>query len=133
MGEQHQQTVIFDPSDLASKWGFSDGDLLADLLWDLEQSEGVVVPPAGVHSGEHRVLIAAVRRWVVPVLDGVDLDIYEIGSIHNPIRCRSVNGREVDDRDPDDVPPELAVEPVVVPVEEVRALARAWRTEIGDG
>lgn len=70
--------VTFYATDLASKWGFCDGDILSEFeLWDLFETVD-----------EHEVLIRLVRDHLLPLLPeltGVD----EIETCHNPIRART--------------------------------------------
>jgi len=67
-------TFTLTAEDLASKWGFADGDLFFDFLWDHDLGD----------VDKHRVLVEAVRRYLLPLLPGVQ--VYEIETIHNPIR-----------------------------------------------
>ena len=77
--------MIFHTDSLLSKWGFSDGDMLEDLLYDNNLGD----------VDTHTVLIKVVKEMVAPKVKQV-LDIYEIPSIHNPIRTNSVDGVAVD-------------------------------------
>ena len=101
--------------DLLSKWGFRDGDLFWDYCYDLEQQR--------IKVKSHDLLIAAVRRWLLPALDQ-EVETAEIISIHNPIRARSVAGVSVEGFWYDIEPPRLVTpEWVDVPEAEVRLLA----------
>jgi hypothetical protein len=70
---------------LLSKWGFNDGDILDDLLYD--------------HFGTfdedpHELLIKVVRVHILPKLEQM-VEVHEINTIHNPIRATSVNGVKI--------------------------------------
>ena len=69
---------------LLSKWGFNDGDMLDDLLMehDLDKVD------------DHKLLTELVLKYVLPKLDQkVEVEI--IGTAHNPIRARTVDGVDV--------------------------------------
>jgi len=77
------ETIAFYPEGLLHKFGFSDGDLLFNL-----------VEAHGLGVFHHDLLIAVVERLVVPLLEQ-DVETYTIGAtLHNPIRARSVDGEE---------------------------------------
>jgi hypothetical protein len=101
-------------SGLLSKWGFSDGDLLADCLQGLSPST------------QREVLRRLVRRFLLPALARThEIEVYEIGSHHNPIRASIVDGHSVDDGNRDeDI--ELTPSYVDVPIEAVLAIAGAY-------
>lgn len=105
---------------LASKWGFCDGDVLDDVVMDW-MDQGLIEPKGYMAFDEHALLVAAVRRWLLPVIKA-KVDVYEIGTIHNPIRTRSVDGVEIDEMDPSDGDRGLP-ESVVVPGEDLLVLA----------
>jgi hypothetical protein len=103
---------------LLSKWGFGDGDT-PDAWYD--------------YCDEHSInwsdlsypLVALVRAFLLPALDQ-DVEVVEIGTHHNPIRARTVNGVNVEDRWYEmDAGIELTPESVTVPMAEVVRLARA--------
>ena len=81
----HPSTIAFYPEGLLHKFGFSDGDILGDLT----EEHGLEV--------DHReLLVAVVERLVAPRLDQ-EVDIYTLwGTLHNPIRARTVDGDEAD-------------------------------------
>lgn len=95
--------IVLKASDLAKKSGFSDGDLISNLLSDLEEDaahvgleDRVALLDASAdetdeggypgHTGDHKVLIALVRKHLAPLLPGVAL--VDASSSHNPIRAR---------------------------------------------
>lgn len=67
-------TVRLHARSLASKWGFDDGDCLGPLLEPGDPSSNELLP-------------AAVRAYLAPLLPA-GVELYEISSIHNPIRAR---------------------------------------------
>lgn len=68
--------IILHASDLYSKWGFQDGDLLMDTQFD-EQLEKM---------DDHKALESLIREFLLPALpDPVEIEFYE--SIHNPVRA----------------------------------------------
>lgn len=89
--------IRFPTDGLLSKWGFGDGDMLDDLLFDWLDDTGRSIPERNGHRGtwEHRVLVRLVREFVVPAIDQ-PIEVYEIGTAHNPIRASSVNGEPWD-------------------------------------
>lgn len=111
-GSMSAETVSLFSEDLLSKWGFWDGDILNEVLWDRALEEGVK-PMGGDH---HAVLVRAVREYLLPVLDQ-DVEVYEIVTSHNPIRASSVDGVEVDDVGDDDQKPAITPDRVDVPVD----------------
>lgn len=84
--------MIFYTNDLLSKWGFSDGDILDDFLWNnnisLPSYEGED------YSRSHQALIHVVKTLIIPELDQ-RVAVTVIGCIHNPIRAVAVNDRDV--------------------------------------
>lgn len=117
-------TIRLDTAGLLSKWGFGDGDCLDDLLWDMVDDGTLTLDERRAGSGidfEHGVLVRVVREFVLPAIEQT-VEVYEIGTIHNPIRASSVNGREVDDRG--DNPFTITPEWVEVASSEVARIAR---------
>ncbi len=98
---------------LLSKWGFGDGSMLDDLIFD-----------AGIELDEHELLIRVVRSFVLPQIDQ-HVDVFEIGSIHNPIRADAVDGKKVDNYSDDHGVPPLTPEFVDVPDDVILRLARS--------
>jgi hypothetical protein len=97
--------VIFHTEGLLSKWGFEDGDMLDDLLWDCGYrgtDERAILDPVDeigpIYGFAHVVLIVTVVAHVLPAIDQV-VDVYTIGTIHNPIRARTVDGVAIDEID----------------------------------
>jgi hypothetical protein len=87
----HYETVHLFSQGLLSKWGFSDGDVLDDPLWDEADRRGD--DPRG--HDEHAVLIRAVREYLLPRLDQ-SVEVETTSTIHNPIRATKVDGVEVE-------------------------------------
>jgi hypothetical protein len=110
---------------LFSKYGFNDGDM-PDALMDWLDADH----PSVDYSVEdwHPVLVQLVRGHLLPLLpDG--LEVYEIDTIHNPIRARSLNGVDTTHLERAlDLPAEVAryaAVNVLVPFEDVLALLEA--------
>lgn len=78
-----------DDHDLRSRFGFGDGDLFWDFLYDRGYDPTYEIDPFTTLN--HAVLIRCVRRHLVPLLPA-DAKVYEIGTIHNPIRCDDLIG-----------------------------------------
>lgn len=86
----------FPTSGLLSKWGFGDGDMLDDLLWDngfFDHEIDASIPDDDFDTigFAHRVLIRVVREHVLPAIEQ-DVEAQDIHTIHNPIRAKTVNG-----------------------------------------
>lgn len=73
--------MIFYTDSLLSKFGFGDGDMLDDLLFD----NGINL------DNDHDFLIKVVREHVLPAVKQ-QVDVYEIVTIHNPIRAERIDG-----------------------------------------
>ena len=106
---------------LLSKWGFGDGDL-PDTVWDLIDAHGIDYAALDWH----RVLTQLVRERLLPALDQ-RVEVYEIDTIHNPVRAATIDGEPVSDdviygRVPE---PTLTPEYVVVPWEAALVAIRA--------
>lgn len=97
---------------LLSKWGFHDGDLL-EWLFEFGDYD------------RRAVLCAVVRKHLIPALKH-KVDVQEIETIHNPIRLRTVDDRDVTDEwyDPDNKT-KLTPEYVEVSGEEILAIAKS--------
>ena len=87
-------SVTLAASGLFSKWGFSDGDVLDDFMWEWRSDfEG---PPDYFFDGKpgsecphgfaHALPINLVRRHLLPVLPE-GFEIYHLSSAHNPVRA----------------------------------------------
>lgn len=86
-----EPTITLDSFGLLSKWGFGDGDT-PDQWLDYLDERGIDWDDA------EWPLAALVRRYLLPKLEeNHTIDVYEIGTIHNPIRARYVDGVEIDD------------------------------------
>ncbi|MEL4071705.1 hypothetical protein WKW50_16290 [Ochrobactrum sp. GPK 3] len=79
-------TYLFRAECLLSKFGFHDGDILDDDAFD-----GVLPDDLS----RHVPLIAAVRKYLLPLLDP-RVEVFEIDSIHNPIRATHDTAQFVD-------------------------------------
>lgn len=76
-------SVILNAQDLARKWGFEDGNILDDILWDAGFDDND--RPDHEHLFFHQeVLAEIVRIRLLPLCPGVRT--YLVGTIHNPIR-----------------------------------------------
>lgn len=60
---------------LCSKFGFMDGDVVTEMLWDADLDTDLC---------HHDLLIHLVRKHLLPLLPGIETRI--INCIHNPIR-----------------------------------------------
>lgn len=102
-------------SGLLSKWGFSDGEPPEEWLDYLDAR--------GIDPGDADwPLIALVRRYLLPALAAHhDIEVYELDTIHNPIRARVVDGAEIDDRADNGVT--LTPAAVSIPMDEVARIA----------
>ena len=111
-GPECPDKVLLFSDGLLSKWGFNDGDLL-DWLFDYDEKFDI-----------HAVLRAVVREKLLPALTD-KVEVFDIDTIHNPIRAQTVNGVDVTQNlyDPDQ-PIRLQPQFVEVSVEEVLRIAR---------
>ena len=85
------QSLILHASGLLSKWGFGDGDVLAQWWWDVYDEE-----PS---KNDHDLLYALVTQYLLPALrkEGNDVQVYRIHTNHNPVRAEYLNGRHLQD------------------------------------
>jgi hypothetical protein len=117
--------ILLDPADLANKWGFGDGDMFDELIYDWARERGLTGDDeydSGWPYVDSRMLLrAAVRRFVFPAIPKIIADhIEEIGTIHNPIRLPHWE----DDPRADGWEEELNnIEPVRVKIEDLQTLA----------
>lgn len=111
-GEQ----LILSSASLLSKWGFDDGnpfDEVADW-WHDRHGEPLMghcdcgYADLGVDRAE--LLEALIRRYLLPALDQ-RVEVEMIGTSHNPVRARSIDGVPV----PDAVIYGAAPDPVLTP------------------
>lgn len=115
--------IVFYAKGLQSKWGFGDGDMLDDLLYEhigtdeeIDHTFGGRDKCGALYTLKHAVLILAVERFVVPALDQT-VDTFRLYTIHNPIRAERING----DTDIEDYT--LTPAAVAVPGSAIRAIA----------
>lgn len=104
---------------LLSKYGFNDGDEPDPWLdWCDEQGIDYNADAWNWHAALRRL----VREHLLPKLDQT-VEVYDIDTIHNPIRASTVDGADIDDRadHPDGT---LTPEAVEVPYVEVLRIAR---------
>lgn len=79
---------------LLSKWGFGDGDVMFDYIYDLEDRGVIDV----MNVDEHAVLRGLVRRYLLPELrQHHEIELIDIETNHNPIRALHVDGIDVTD------------------------------------
>ena len=78
---------------LFSKWGFCDGDVLDDILWDLYEgytpNDYVFEGKSGAecdHGFSHALLIELVKQKLLPELP-VGFKIHHLSTCHNPVRA----------------------------------------------
>lgn len=114
-------SVELQATDLLSKWGFGDGDLLWDWAHD---NLGDDLDPDVYHPA----LRALVRKHLIPAIEaaGHTVDAFDIWTIHNPIRTGVLNGEPVDNRRPT-AQQEAALGDIAVTVsaDEIRAAIEA--------
>ncbi|MCJ7725722.1 MAG: hypothetical protein MUP76_04965 [Acidimicrobiia bacterium] len=100
-------TITFFPGGLLHKFGFSDGDLLFDLV---EEHHLAVY--------HHDLLAAVVERLLVPLLNQ-KVETYVIeATLHNPIRARTIDGEDASMGDL------LTPEAIDIPVADILEIAR---------
>lgn len=82
--------IHLNASDLFSKFGFNDGELIGDWLFDnYEQISDV---------DDRAVLVYLVRRYLLPKLADHTFTVDELVTNHNPIRVGEWEGAVWDDR-----------------------------------
>jgi len=81
---------------LLSKWGFNDGDEPEHLLDYMDEVE---INYNALPIDWHDALRSLVRKHLLPALaaNGHQVEVYDIDTIHNPIRASKVDGVEIDD------------------------------------
>ena len=77
------------------KSGFYDGDVLFDWAWDWAEADGSR-PPDSWFKNHHDALCQLVRVHLLPLVPG-EFTVYEVETIHNPIRIETWRGKEWDD------------------------------------
>lgn len=109
---------------LLSKWGFNDGDK-PEAVYDYCETHGV----SYLGLDWHATLVKVVRLYLLPALDQ-SVEVYEIETIHNPIRARTVNGEKCWSEA--DINPSVVLTPeyVEVPIARIIDLA-VWREADG--
>jgi hypothetical protein len=130
-GMLYSEGLVLISSGLLSKWGFGDGGVLDDDLFDELEEIGFweadlrsVRDPASAFSLSDQVLIRLVRTYLVPALDQA-VEVVEISTSHNPIRASKVDGVDVENCWYGDQPdPVLTPEAVVVPTADVLRVCR---------
>lgn len=90
-----QPTLTLYADGLCSKFGFNDGDWPEDLL---EYWVETGVDLSGVEW--HEALRKLVRIHLIPAMEaaGHTVEVYNIETVHNPIRARMIDGVEYDGR-----------------------------------
>ncbi len=118
MIEAQEGHLILDADGLLSKWGYCDGDIVIEW-WD-EQFDGEIPQDLLDHVDHHAVLSDLVRTHLVPVIieAGHTIEVYDIQSIHNPIRARILDGVEVE--------PSLANRQIFPPLSVMLPPALVW-------
>lgn len=85
------KTIYLNSDSLFSKWGFNDGDVLDEWLYENTAYSGSYErekpgTDASFHGFTHALLIRLVRKYLLPLAPR-QVSTYTIGSIHNPIRA----------------------------------------------
>jgi hypothetical protein len=114
MSEHPNTGLVLWADSLCSKWGFGDGDAPEAVEdWWEESGRGYA------DLDWHPILIRLVRSYLLTALaQHHNVQVYEISTIHNPIRAEVIDGHPVDCLAA--APPvSLAPEYVVVPWDEV--------------
>lgn len=113
--------LILRAEGLASKWGFGDGDMVSDYLYDLEDTGHTFTMP-----DRDKFLKLLIDKYLIPKLDDLDIsyEIHEVGTIHNPVRAYKINGEEVDHYSPDIVPDSLKGIEVSISVDDILSLLK---------
>lgn len=74
------EVIVLRACGLASKYGFSDGDILSEIIFDKLGYE------QWANARQSEILVDLVRERLLPLLPGVE--VYEISTCHNPIRAK---------------------------------------------
>lgn len=100
-------TISLKVSDLALKNGFSDGEAISAMIWDLENDPRHAGLEARVEAlddpadasgwpgltGDQKILAAIAARHLQPLVPDVELSAQ--GGCHNPVRALTEEGRAV--------------------------------------
>ena len=78
------KNLILHSDSLLSKWGFSDGDIISDYVYDNAGIDDFSYNP-------HKVLEELVKRYLLPKLDK-KVEIMFIDTNHNPVRAEMIDG-----------------------------------------
>lgn len=131
------QTITLDTDGLYSKWGFGDGDVLDDALYDLGYGDQYAKERDWLREDlsrfnfDHRVLIRVVHHVVVPALGAHHQigGVFTIHTIHNPVRATHCDGVEVDHYE--GPAPVLTPATVEVPLDLIKKIAEQEATVSG--
>lgn len=104
---------------LLSKWGFQDGDE-PEIVYDYCEAHGIDYTRLDWHA----TLVKLVRTYLLPALDQ-KVEVYEVETIHNPIRAETVDGSKAWSEADIDALVVLTSEYVDVPMDQV-AQAFEW-------
>ena len=74
------EVIVLRACGLASKYGFSDGDILSEIIFDKLGYE------QWANARQSEILVDLVRERLLPLLPGVE--VYEVITSHNPIRAK---------------------------------------------
>lgn len=74
--------ITLHTSDLLSKWGFCDGDILDDFIWDNDYEYKVL---------KHKLLFRLVKKFLLPKLNH-KIEVCFFDTIHNPVRAEMIDG-----------------------------------------
>lgn len=85
------EQVRLDPAGVCSKFGFSDGDALDDMLFNLKRTG--MLPDKVRH---HDVLADMVGRYIAPLFNGRVVLERITNTMHNPIRATWIDGEPFD-------------------------------------
>jgi hypothetical protein len=106
--------LVLAADDLLSKWGFNDGDEPEALL-DLMDERGMPYPTIDQWTATLRRLV---REHLLPALDQ-QVEVVDIETSHNPVRARTVDGVDIEDRRRTGPAIRLTPEAVSVRIEDV--------------
>ncbi|WP_234551460.1 hypothetical protein [Rhodococcus qingshengii] len=82
---------------LFSKWGFDDGGLLLEWMFDAEDDESIDFSYDDIRAADHHAaLVELVTAHLLPLIPG-DFTTYVTSTSHNPIRIETWRGQDWDD------------------------------------